>query len=159
MYPQFVSGSVQPHILVVEGSVVDAISGGAIHPAILPGSVTRCIRLAMNPRSLAEGSHWYSRRRHSSSVIGRPSRSVATAAQTPIERWKRTLGNRNRKPCLAAATSRFRRCTPHNTVSISATSEWRTMSPSPSCTTATRAIGSSRRAISASPERPSRRSL
>ena len=47
----------------------------------------------------------------------------------------------------------------HNTVSISPTSEWRTMSASANRTTAMSAIGSSRRAISASPESPSRRSL
>ena len=60
---------------------------------------------------------------------------------------------------VAPATSRFQRCTPHNTISISATSEWRTMSASANRTTAMSAIGSSRQAISASPESPSRRSL
>ena len=95
----------------------------------------------------------------SSSVIGHPSGSAATPAQAPIERWKRVLGSRNRKSCAAAATSRFQRCTPHSTISISATSEWRTMSASANRTTAISAIGSSRRAIWASPESPSRRSL
>src|SRR6516165_12035606 len=49
------------------------ISGGAIQPAILPGSVTRRIRLATKARSSEDGSQSGSRRRHSSSAIGWPS--------------------------------------------------------------------------------------
>ncbi len=47
-------------------------SGGAIHAAILPGSVTRFIRLLTNAVSAGVGSHWSFLASNSAALIGTP---------------------------------------------------------------------------------------
>ena len=87
-------------------------SGGAIQPAILPGSITFCISECTNALSASLGIQPRMLFSYKALSIGLPWGFTGCPAQAPIERRKRDDGRLRRKSCAARSIMRFQRFRP-----------------------------------------------